>query len=168
MTINHPHRAVIERFYDAFSRRDAAGMAACYHPSVHFSDPAFPDLHGFRAGAMWQMLCARGKDLVIAYSNVTATPTEGAAHWDATYTFSATKRKVVNRIDAAFEFRDGLIVRHVDTFDFWKWSKQALGAPGLLLGWTPFLKKKVQGQASKGLDLYIAKNGLSSEKPILG
>ena len=48
----------IQRFYTSFQQRDHAGMAACYHPSVHFSDPAFGDLHetslavlGIREGA---------------------------------------------------------------------------------------------------------------------
>ena len=34
------HAALIHSFYDAFGRRDYAAMADCYHPSVHFSDPA--------------------------------------------------------------------------------------------------------------------------------
>ncbi len=32
----------------------------------------------------------------------------------------------------------------------------ALGAPGLLLGWTPFLRAKVRRQASAGLRKYLA------------
>ncbi|TMH06089.1 MAG: DUF4440 domain-containing protein, partial [Betaproteobacteria bacterium] len=58
---------------------------------------------------------------------------------------------VHNAIDARFEFRDGLVIRHVDRFDFWRWSRQALGAPGWLLGWTSLLRGKVRAQAAKGL-----------------
>ncbi len=47
---------MIERFYDAFGRRDGAAMEACYAPDVHFSDPVFVDLRGAEAGAMWRML----------------------------------------------------------------------------------------------------------------
>ena len=43
---------------------------------------------------------------------------KGSAHWEADYTFSATKRKVHNVVDARFELRDGLIVKHTDVFDF--------------------------------------------------
>ena len=50
----------------------------------------------------------------------------------------------------------GLIVQHRDSFDFWHWSRQALGAPGLLLGWTPFLRAKVQAQAKASLQKYLA------------
>ena len=52
---------------------------------------------------------------------------------------------VHNVIDAAFEFDgNGLIVRHRDRFAFWSWSRQALGAVGWLLGWTPLLRAKVR------------------------
>jgi len=154
----HPHAQLIERFYAAFARRDWAGMAACYHPEVHFSDEAF-DLRGADAGLMWRMLVTSGRDLTLEYRDISADERSGRAHWDARYTFSATGRKVLNRIDASFEFRDGLIVRHVDRFDFWTWSRQALGMPGLLLGWSSLLRSKVRAQAAKNLAAFKAKVG---------
>ena len=64
---------------------------------------------------------------------------------------------VLNRIDARFVFDEkGLIVRHRDTFDFWAWSRQALGMPGLLLGWTPMLQHKVRAQAAANLARFLA------------
>jgi ketosteroid isomerase-like protein len=152
----HPHAALIERFYTAFARRDAVGMAACYHPEAHFSDPAFPDLRGPEAGAMWAMLLARGKDLEIQFSDIAADDHTGRAHWDAHYTFSKTGRKVLNRIDARFVFRDGLIADHQDQFSFPRWARQALGLPGWLLGHTGFLQRKVQAEAAKGLAAWQA------------
>lgn len=146
----HPNAALIERFYVAFARRDWAAMAACYHPQVHFSDEVF-DLHGADAGLMWRMLCTSGRDLQIEASAMAADDARGEAHWDARYTFGATGRKVLNRIDARFEFRDGLIVRHVDRFDFWRWSRQALGAPGWALGWSGWLRDKVRRRAAASL-----------------
>jgi ketosteroid isomerase-like protein len=151
----HPHTELIERFYAAFARRDWAAMAACYHPEVHFSDEVF-DLHGGDAGMMWRMLCTNGKDLRLEVSGIAADGSDGRAHWDARYTFAATGRPVLNRIDAQFGFRDGLIVRHVDRFDFWAWSRQALGAPGWLLGWTPLLRAKVKARAAKSLAAFAA------------
>lgn len=153
---------LIDRFYAAFSARDAAGMSACYHPNVQFGDPAFPDLKGFRAAAMWHMLCERGKDLTLEHSDVKANADAGSARWNARYTFGATGRMVHNVIDAEFTFGAGRILTHRDTFDFWRWTRMALGAPGVLLGWTPFLKNKVQAQAGEGLHDYIAKKGLDA------
>ncbi len=105
---------------------------------------------------MWAMLCERGKDLQIEFCDVEADEAAGGAHWDATYTFSTTGRKVHNSIDARFTFRDGRIIRHVDTFDFWRWSRQALGLPGVLLGWSGFLRAKVAGTASRNLARFAA------------
>jgi ketosteroid isomerase-like protein len=152
----HPNAALIERFYTCFAARDAAGMRACYHPEVVFSDPVFTELRGAEAGAMWAMLLERGKDLQVSHSGVQADGLHGRAHWDARYTFGQTGRKVLNRIDAEFEFRDGLIARHVDRFPFWTWARQALGPAGLLLGWAPPLRRKVQAGARAGLDKYLA------------
>ena len=56
---------------------------------------------------------------------------------------------VINDIIAEFKIKDGKIIKHQDKFDFYKWSRQALGFPGLFLGWTPFLKNKVS-QDMKG------------------
>ena len=64
---------------------------------------------------------------------------------------------MVNDVHATFRIENGLIVDHVDRFSFWKWSRQALGTKGLLLGWTPFLRAKVGGTAKAGLDKFIAK-----------
>jgi len=153
----HPNAALIQRFYTCFQKRDAAGMAACYHPQVQISDPAFPDLRGPQAAAMWAMLAERGKDLQLEFRDVRADDRGGSAHWEARYTFTKTGRKVHNVIDASFEFRDGLIVKHTDRFDFARWASQALGPMGMLLGRTGWLQKKVQVTAAQGLAEYSAK-----------
>jgi ketosteroid isomerase-like protein len=141
------HNATIEKFYAAFAARDPDAMARCYHPEIHFSDPAFADLRGPQVMHMWRTLIGRSTDMVVTFRDVIADGDTGSAHWTALYTFSATKRKVRNEIDASFRFRDELIIRHVDSFDFWRWSRQALGTPGLLLGWTPYLRSKVQARS---------------------
>ena len=156
----HPNAELIDRFYTAFQKRDAASMITCYHADVVFSDAVFTDLRGWRAGAMWKMLCERGKDLHIEFSQVQANDSAGSAHWDARYTFSVTGNKVLNRIDASFEFKDGKIVRHTDRFDLHAWAGQALGLKGKLLGWLPPVQNAVRKTAMKGLDDYIAKNRL--------
>ena len=148
---------LIGRFYEAFAKRDAATMAACYAPNAHFVDPVF-DLEGAEIGAMWTMLCERGKDLRIEARDIAAAGDRGRAHWEAWYTFSQTGRPVHNVVDAEFEFDDdGRIVRHQDTFDLWRWSRMALGAKGVALGWTRTAKKAIRAQARKGLDAWMAR-----------
>ncbi len=151
--------AVIDRFYEAFSRRDAETMGACYTADAHFSDPVFTDLRGDEVRAMWSMLCERGKDLEIVYSNVAADGATGSAHWDADYTFSGTGRKVHNSIDASFSFEDGLIADHRDAFNLYGWTRQALGPVGLLLGWTPMVQNKVRSGARESLAEFMAGAG---------
>ncbi len=69
---------------------------------------------------------------------------------------------MVNDVRAAFRFADGLIVDHVDTFDFHRWAGQALGLQGRLLGWTPFVHAAVQRRARARLDAFVASEGSSS------
>ena len=152
---------LVARFYAAFAALDAATMAACYAPEVRFEDPVFQLKGKDEVMSMWSMLGAatRATSLDVwklEWRDVEAEAHSGRAHWEAHYRFSATGRLVHNIIEAEFEFRDGLIVAQRDRFGFWRWSRQALGAPGWLLGWTPFLRSKVQAQAAANLQKFLA------------
>lgn len=149
--------ATIRQFYEHFGKRDAEGMVALYADDIEFSDPVFPALKGDEARAMWRMLCGRAADLRVEASGIEADEHSGKAHWDAHYTFSGTGRKVLNRIDARFTFRDGKIVKHQDTFDLWAWTRMALGLKGTLLGWSPIVQGAVRKQADKGLRAFMKK-----------
>lgn len=149
--------SLITTFYESFQRGDAAAMGACYHDEATFKDEAFDLKNGAEVRAMWAMLVSSGKDLKVSFRDVKAVGDQVTAHWDAHYTFSRTGRRVHNRISARFSFKDGLIVKHHDVFDFWAWSRQALGLSGLLLGWTPFLQNKVRSTAMGGLRKYMDK-----------
>ncbi len=158
----HPNEQTLIRFYTAFAALDADTMARCYADDATFDDPAF-SLKGRREiGGMWQMLCAatRGKgrqDWRLDFKDVRADASTGHAHWEAHYRFSATKRLVHNIIEADFTFTpEGLIASHKDSFDFWRWSRQALGMGGWVLGWAPFFNKQVRTQTRAALAKYLA------------
>jgi len=152
------HKALIEKFYTAFANQDAATMAQCYHKEVRFEDPVFGKLNFEKASLMWKMLIDRSKgNLKIEFHNVKANENSGSVTWVATYLFSKTNRKVINVIHAYFEFKDGLIIKHTDTFDLWKWSRQAFGFKGLLLGWSAFMQQKIKQQAQISLEQYLKK-----------
>lgn len=146
---------LIDKFYTAFNELDAETMVSCYHNEIVFDDPAFGELKGERAKNMWRMLCEsqKGKGFKVIHSEVT----ENSALWEAFYTFNRTGRKVHNKIQARFEFKDGLIVRHSDFFDLHGWAKQALGFNGVILGWTGFFKKKLQTQTNHLLNKFEQK-----------
>ncbi len=151
----HSNRAIIERFYSCFKVLDGGGMAECYHEDVEFSDPVFPALKGAKVGAMWKMLCSQAQGFELLLNDAQAEDTMGRVHWEAKYIFSMTKRNVHNKINASFRFKDGKIIQHQDSFNFWKWSIMALGPVGLILGWSPLVKNKVQRQAAKNLERFI-------------
>jgi ketosteroid isomerase-like protein len=151
------NEATIRRLYDALNRHDGETMAACYSADARFSDPVFPDLHSDQAGDMWRMLTDRATDLAVELPEAKADAQAGSARWIATYTFGATGRHVVNRVRSDFRFDSaGLIAEQHDDFHFWKWSRQALGTSGLLLGWTPLLRSKVQSNAAAELARFRA------------
>ena len=152
------HSSLITSFYEAFQERDHAGMIACYHPSIHFSDPVFTDLHGNQAKAMWHMLCERGTDLEVTFRDVEADEEEGRAHWEARYTFSNGSRPVHNVVDASFVFEDGLIVGHSDVFDLWRWTRMAIGSAGTALGWSGPFQNRVRSTAMRGLQKFMAEH----------
>jgi len=149
-------KALIEKFYSAFKNLDAETMANCYHKDIVFKDPAFGILKGVKAKNMWRMLCAnqKGKDFKISFSNITFKDVKGTANWEAHYTFSKTGRKVHNKITATFEFKDGKIIKHTDSFNLYRWAQQAFGTTGYLIGWTSFFRKKLQKQTNAMLSKF--------------
>jgi ketosteroid isomerase-like protein len=150
-------KTIIETFYDAFINLDADKMTACYHDAIVFEDPAFGVLKGERAKAMWQMLCEsqKGKDFKVVVSNIKGNTENGAAHWEAYYTFGKTGRNVHNKIDAEFQFKDGLIIKHTDRFNLHNWAKQAMGIKGLVMGRTRYFSNTLKSKTNALLDKHI-------------
>ncbi|MFK7756790.1 MAG: nuclear transport factor 2 family protein [Flavobacteriales bacterium] len=150
---------LITNFYEAFADLEPEKMTSCYHPDVVFEDPAFGILRGEEAKSMWKMLLTsqKGKRFEVTFSDIQANDNEGSAKWEAQYTFSKTKRNVHNKVRAQFEFKDGLIIKHTDQFNLYKWSKQALGTSGALIGWSSFFKKKLQAQTNEQLKNFMIK-----------
>ena len=60
-----------------------------------------------------------------------------------------------NVIEAAFTFNDGLILRHVDRFDLWRWAGQAMGVKGKLFGRLPLVQKKIRAEALADLEKFM-------------
>ena len=151
------NRQVIERFYSAFQRLDYATMQDCYSDDIIFNDPVFGILQDGDAKAMWEMLCKNAKDFSLTFSNIQLLDEEYATcNWVATYTFSKTGRKVINSIKAHMRLQNGKIIEHTDQFDIWKWSRQALGFAGALLGWSGYMRNKIRANAHKSLDKFMA------------
>ncbi|MFV8343017.1 nuclear transport factor 2 family protein [Flavobacterium sp. XS2P39] len=150
-----PNENTLIKFYTAFANADASTMCKCYHQKIQFRDPVFDLLKENDVCEMWKMLIKKSKgNIKIEFSEIKADEYIGSVKWTATYNFSKTNRKVVNDIHAQFQFKDGLIIKHTDDFDIWRWSKQALGITGYLFGWTGYFQKKIQQKALLSLKEY--------------
>ncbi|MBA3597789.1 MAG: nuclear transport factor 2 family protein [Methylibium sp.] len=155
--------ATLETFYDAFRALDADRMQACYAPDARFDDPVFGLSGRDSIGGMWRMLCegirANGRaDWRLEFRHIAVERGLGRAHWEARYRFSPTGARVHNVVDAEFSFDDiGLIRTHLDHFDLWRWSRQALGTKGLLLGWVPWFNAQLRIEAARRLDTWCSR-----------
>lgn len=159
------HKEIITHFYQSFAQGDAQAMTDCYHENVTFSDPAFGTLQGDKAKAMWFMLLERSKgNIQISFDTVNASGNSGSAHWTAKYPYGAQQRPVVNNVTATFIFKNGKILEHHDSFNLYKWSQQALGLSGFLLGWSGFMRSKIQTQTNSLLEAYMKKHPVSKRQ----
>ena len=134
-------------------------MGRYYADDAVFSDPVFGLLQGPEVRAMWKMLCLQAGSLELTFN---PAPCEDEAYaqcnWTAIYRFSGTGRLVRNEVKAYMRIEDGKILEHTDRFDLWKWSRQALGLKGTLLGWSVFFQQKIQQKARGSLQRFMAGN----------
>ena len=149
---------LIEKFFTAFQKLDYVTMNDCYSDDIAFYDPMFELLRGAEAKSMWQMLCTNAKSFSLAFDSIKSLE-DGyyTCNWRASYIFSKTGRPVVNQIKAHIKIENGLITEHSDAWSLHKWSQQALGFSGWLLGWNSFFRRKLQNGARKNLLAFMEK-----------
>ncbi len=147
---------LIDTFYSAFQKLDYQTMNACYHDNAEFEDALFT-LRDNEIKAMWHFLCSRAQGFSLSFE-LQVNQDKVQAHWEPIYNFSKTGRRVHNVIDAHFEFAEGKIIKHRDSFDFARWSRQALGWPAVFLGQTKWFRQKVQAQAAADLKRFMEKH----------
>lgn len=149
-------KEIITQFYNAFAQLQATEMNKCYADDIVFFDPVFELLRGDEVRCMWDMLCRNAKDFFLTFSNI---KDEGdnyyTCDWIATYTFSANGRKVVNNVRANMKIENGKIIEHSDAFSLHKWTAQALGFSGWLLGWNSLYQRQIKNKAKSRLLEYM-------------
>ena len=102
------------------------------------------------------MLCKNAKDFSLEFDGIKNLD-DGyyTCNWTAKYTFSKTGKKVTNMCKAHIKIENGFITEHSDGWSLHKWSAQAIGIMGQLLGWTGFFRRKLKNQAKRNLMNYI-------------
>lgn len=148
----HPNVHLIETLYISLRDNKPETAAACYAADAHFEDIAFR-LDGRESILqMWRLVCSR--EVSVTFDSVVADNQKGGANWVARYAFTDTGRKVTNPTTASFDFRDGLIVNHVDHCDAMAWATQAFPFPlNLAFGASGWLRRHM---ANKKLKQFIA------------
>ncbi len=155
---------LINKFYTAFKKLDYSTMNSCYSEDIIFFDPVFGLLKGDQVGLMWEMLCKNAKEFSLTYGNIIQLDEEYCTcDWVATYTFSKTGKKVINKVRANMKFAGAKIIEHSDAFSLHKWSAQALGFSGWLLGWNKFFQNKIKNTAKRNLLKFMENKGLKLE-----
>jgi len=151
------HQELLEHFYHSFQYKNVDEMLACYHDDIEFTDPAFGTLKGAEVKNMWRMLLSKNTSLTIDYHNISADAVKGSAHWKASYVFTKTNRPVTNKVTGNFEFKDGKIIRHTDSFDLHVWARQALGYKSTILHTFGLLEISIQRKSKQALNDFMEK-----------
>lgn len=151
----------VQDFFDALARLDAYALAQCYAPSARFEDAAW-SLQGTEAiAAMWEMICDDTRRLGADVWRLECLRIRGTRHrckvdWRLSHRDPATGRLIHQRMESRFLLtRDGRIDFHENRFSLWRWSRQARGLSGWLLGWTPIMRQRVRHDAAQRLDRYL-------------
>lgn len=153
-----PTEQVAITYFEGFKNKNPEQMNALYKPEVDgiFNDPIFQNLSTKEVQAMWSMLLRGSKDLTSTYEIVSVTDNSATVDWVAYYTYSATGRKVTNRVRSVMQIENGLIVKQNDTFDLCAWTGQALPpVVAQVFCWVPGVT--IRKLARKTLDGYIEK-----------
>jgi len=134
--------ATATSFYKSLKAQDFAGIKAAVSPKLQFSDPAFPDLEGKKALAMWKFISEGDiRALNFRIHDVVGDTVYGS--WEADYVLNG--RPIHNEIRSKITTKGGKIVAHRDLYDFDAWAKQAL--PGFVYYPLHLFGSKIQDAA---------------------
>lgn len=158
MQANPTTAQALERFFDAMQRCDTEALRTSYHPALRFDDPLISTTSvGDRldwCGMLWSPRDADGQRIwQLELEEVRTRGALATARWNLRYRYTPTKRLIDQALHSHFSFdADGRITTQRDSFDFWRWSRQAHGLLGLLLGWTPLMWDQAREQARASLE----------------
>lgn len=116
-----------ESFYKGLQGKNFKEIQAVLDPKVHFRDPAFPNLKGRDAEAMWHLI-TENKPLKLTYKIYKVDGDTVYGGWVADYELFGNK--IHNVIRSKLTIKNGKITHHRDVFDLDLWAEQAL--PGFI------------------------------------
>lgn len=150
------NKQVVEKFYEAFSRRNAAIMNSCYAEDIVYSNPVYGLLQGQEVHCMWELFCKEVHHFSLTFGTITEIDEEYiTCNWTAKYNDIVTGRQIIKKAKAFMRINKGIIVEHSDAFNINTWMTQHFGWKGYLFGWTYYMKRSVFKKARKRLKTYM-------------
>lgn len=141
-------------------------MSSFWHPDFTFSDPAFPNLTGARAKAMFHMFITNRETskMKVTITSPAAAVAGGpadtySASYNCDYLFGESSVPVHNEINCVIELKDGKVWKQSDDFHLGNWAKQSLGSVMRhTLGISGILGMVVRKKATERLDFWCKKH----------
>lgn len=148
---------IVKEFYKALSKGDYQKVNSLYHDDAKYRDEIF-DLRGKEINALWYTATRPEMNLIAHCKSLKVDGDRVTTDWNISYTIDTLNRKVELDETGVFQFQDGKIINHKDSYDFWSWCAQSLGFIGKALGWSQWLKNRVRNQAKKSVlsNMYAA------------
>lgn len=143
----HPNELLLTKFFEYLNAHNLERIASCYHEEATFHDIAFNLKGKKQIYAMWDMICSVNKDNIpsdikVHIERLSANDATGSAVVLESYTYRDNNKKVHNKINSTFEFRDGLIYKQNDDCDPVSWANQAFGGiRGFIAGHIEFVRR---------------------------
>jgi SnoaL-like domain len=135
----------VEAFVRAIGTQDRQALQACYHESVSYSTPLFPDLRKELVLDAWDLIYQGMESLRIEHEFLFADERKAQLAWRCTYLRDG--RNVVFPGVSTFSLWDEKIVRQVDEWAFPSWARRQFGLKVWLFAWSKRFQRHCQDTA---------------------
>ena len=143
---------IVNEFFASLKSKNIENLKKIYHTQIMYSDPLYGLLHNEDVFKRWQFFCNENKIENIEILDIKEYDHEYAmAHWDCTFYYGITHKKVTLSIKSFFKIENNVITEQSDAYRLSKFISQAYGIKGLLFGWIKFMQHRVKRTALKNL-----------------
>ena len=148
--MNNSLISIVNLFFASLKSRNIEKMMEIYHSKIIYSDPLYGLLKQEDVIKRWQLLLEENVIEDIQIMDIKEYDDEYAmAHWNCTFYYTITQKKVTLSIKSFFKIENNLIIEQSDAYRLSKFISKAYGIKGLLLGWTKFMQHRVKKTALK-------------------
>jgi SnoaL-like domain len=140
-----PAVQAVEALLRAIEQQDREALQTCYHESVSYSTPLFPDLRKEMVLDAWDLIYDGMESFAIEHEFIFADERKAQLAWRCTY--QRNQRHVVFPGMSTFSLWDDKIVRQVDEWAFASWARRQFGVKAWLFSWSKRFQRHCQDTA---------------------